>query len=170
MQQRLAASPSLLLSLLFVSLWLAGCSAIKAPARPDYTGIDSVNTATTTQLVGLWRVTNLNPYPGNESQTTTIEYRKDGTVKGLLTLQDDGTDALGQMEFELTGNWMLERDIVSHENITMRSTIDNPMADIVSDIINSRPAISSKANIYELSDVRMVMVGTDGNAMEYVKQ
>lgn len=157
-------------TVVFCALLLTGCSSLKAPQRPDYTGADNVTTAMATQLIGTWIVSDLNPYPGNESQTTTIEYRDDGTVRGTMIPGDKGMEAFGKMEFELTGNWILNGDIVSHENVTMSSTSDNAMADLVSNIINSRPAITSTANIYELSDSRMILVGSDGNAMEYLRQ
>ncbi|MFK7857978.1 MAG: hypothetical protein AB8B64_04130 [Granulosicoccus sp.] len=161
---------SLTIALLLSTLLLAGCSSLKAPVRPDYAGADSVNTANPAQLVGKWSVSDLNPYPNSEPQTTSIEYREDGTVTGIIIPKGEGMAALGNLEFELTGNWTLENDVVSHQNMKMNSTNDNALGGLVSKIVNSRPAISGQANIYELSDNRIVMVGTDGAAMEYVRQ
>ncbi|MFK8079919.1 MAG: hypothetical protein AB8B97_06525 [Granulosicoccus sp.] len=156
--------------LLLCTVLATGCSSLKTPVRPDYPGADSVSTADAAQLVGVWSVSDLNPYPGNEPQTTTIEYRDDGTVTGLVVPKGDGMEALGNLEFELTGNWVLDGDVLSHENMTMKSTNGNAMGGLLSKIVNSRPAVSGQANIYELSDTRIVMVGSDGAAMEYVRQ
>ncbi|MFK7997792.1 MAG: hypothetical protein AB8B87_26940 [Granulosicoccus sp.] len=169
MQQRRRASALLLLATL-----LAGCSTLKAPARIDYTGRDNVSIARTDQLIGTWSVSSLNPYPGVESQSTTIEYRENGTVRGIVIPQETSDEAsqgtIGDIAFELTGNWELEEDVVIHRNITMKSTNDSAIGKLLSDIINSRPAIAGQANIYELSPDRIVMVGSDGNAMEYLRQ
>lgn len=157
-------------ALLICSLLVTGCSSLKAPVRPDYTGANNVITAEASQLIGTWVVTDLNPYPGSETQTTTIEYRDDGTVIGTMNPRGEGMEALGEMEFKLFGNWVLDGDIVTHQNVTINVNSDNAMAGIISQVMNSRPAVANTANIYELSDSRMVMVGSDGNAMEYLRK
>jgi len=165
MQVRLPIS-----ALLLTTILVTACSSLKAPERPVYTGLDNVDNANPSDLVGTWTVRELNPYSGSEPSTTTIEYREDGTVIGIITPEGEGIEALGKMEFELTGNWTLTDDILSHQDMVMNSTNDNAMGSILSNIVNSRPAISGEANIYELSEDRIVMVGNDGAAMEYLRQ
>jgi len=160
------ASVALLLSVTM----LASCTSFKAPVRPDYRGVDNVNTVDPTQLVGTWISTELNPYPGTKANSTPIEYRSDGTVKGTMTLEEEGMQALDDMKFELNGNWFLAMGVVYHQNITVKSLSDSALGTSISDLINRRPAISGQANIYEISDSRMVMVSSDGTAMEYVRQ
>lgn len=171
MQNRKAASFQLTrLSLLLLTAILTGCNSLKSPERPAYSGTDTVNTVDASHLIGTWISTELNPYPDNEAQSTTIEYRSDGTVKGTMILSGEQWQSLGDMEFELNGNWAVANDIVTHQNITMRSTSDDALGKTISNIINSRPAISGQANIYEMSYSTMIMVGSDGTAMKYVRQ
>lgn len=149
---------------------LSSCASIKPPERPDYAGADTVSTANPGQIAGVWRVKSLNPYPQEEPQSTTIEYRDDGTVIGILEPQGDSSDALGNLRFELTGSWTLAEDVISHTDIEINSTSDNAMGAMVSKIMSGSKAIAGKGNIYELSDNRMVVVGDDGAAMEYIRQ
>lgn len=149
---------------------LSACASLTPLERPGYTGADTIDTAQATQLIGSWVVTDLNPLPNSEPQSTTIEYRDDGTVLGTLTPQGESADALGNIQFELTGEWVLNGDTVVHQNITMSSTSDSAMGDLLSRMVNNQKGIAGQANIYELSNDRIVMVGTDGAAMEYIRQ
>ncbi len=159
-----------LLALLSITLAMTACASLKPPERPNYAGPDTVTSAQPAQLVGIWSVTDLNPYPGNGPQDTVIEYRADGSVLGTLTPQGEGADALGNMQFKLAGQWVLSNDVITHQNMTMNSTSDNAFGGIVSKMINKQKGISGQANIHELSPERIVMVGSDGAAMEYVRK
>ena len=149
---------------------LSACASLTPPARPGYSGADTINIAQATQLVGTWAVNDLNPYPNTEPQSTTIEYRDDGTVVGTLIPQGESSDALGNLQFELTGEWTLEGDTVIHQNVTMNSTSDSALGGLIGRVVNNQRGISGQANIYELSTNRIVMVGNDGTAMEYIRQ
>lgn len=74
------------------------------------------------------------------------------------------------MRFELTGNWSLEADQIRHGDIEMSSSSDDTMGSMVSKMINGKKGIAGEGNIYELSANRMVIMGSDGRAMEYVRQ
>ncbi len=158
------------IALVGATIILASCASLTPPTRPDYTGSDDVQSAQTQQLVGKWAVSELNPLPQTEPQTTLIEYRSDGTVTGLITPSGEGLEALGNLQFELSGNWTLEADVVTHQNITMSSTRDDTLGSMISNMVNNQKGIAGQANIYELSADRIVMVGSDGAAMEYVRQ
>ena len=150
---------------------VTSCASLTPPVRPDYNGRDSVDNANPGQLIGKWVVTDLNPYPDAQPQSTIIEYLADGTVVGLIEPQGDSASALGNMKFQMSGNWQLNGDMMSHSNIEMSSSSDNQMGALISKLVNnSSKGIAGEANIYELSANRIVMVGTDGSAMEYVRQ
>lgn len=149
---------------------LSACASLAPPERPGFSGADTVDSAQAAELVGIWAVTDLNPYPDSEPQSTTIEYRDDGTVAGTLVPQGESSEALGNIQFKLTGDWTLDGDTVIHENITMNSTSDSVMGDLIGRVVNNQKGISGQANIYELSTDRIVMVGSDGAAMEYIRQ
>ena len=157
-------------SLVAASLALSACVSLTPPSRPDYTGADSVNSAEASQLLGSWRVSELNPYPDVEPQNTVIEYRADGTVRGEVTPTGESAAVLGDTRFEFLGTWTLDGDTVVHKDVKMNTIGDNRMASMMANMINRQQNISGSANIYELSANRIVMVGDDGNAMEYVRQ
>lgn len=158
--------------LLAATVALASCASLTPPKRPVYTGADSVSTATSSQLVGAWTVNNLNPYPDAEPQRTTIEYKADGSVLGQVIPEGESAKALGNMTFEMTGNWRLDGDVITHENMEMNviTEDDNKMMNILGNLFKKKNGLSGQANIYELSTNRIVMVGSDGGAMEYVRQ
>ena len=155
---------------LAIFVFITSCASLKTPVRPAYTGADTVNTATESQLLGAWVVRSMNPLPNEEPQETTIEYKQDGTVTGTVVPQGESVAVLGDMSFEIAGDWVLEGDQVIHSDIEMSPSTDNPMAAILSNVINNSKGIAGEGNIYELSANRMVIVGTDGSAMEYNRQ
>lgn len=155
---------------LAILIFATGCASLKPPVRPAYTGADTVNTATASQLVGAWAVHSMNPFPNEEPQETTIEYKPDGTVVGTVVPQGESAAVLGNMRFELTGGWVLEGDQVIHSDIKMSASSDNAMGAVLSNMINNTKGIAGEGNIYELSANRMVIVGSDGSAMEYNRQ
>lgn len=157
-----------LLSLTAMSL--AGCASFSTPERPAYSGTDNVNSAQANQLIGTWRVVELNPIANSKQQPTVIEYRADGSVIGTIKLEGEEFAAVGPLEFELTGQWMLDADTVTHADITMKSKSDSEIGSLLSSVINDQKGISGQANIYELSNDRIVMLGSDGAAMEYIRQ
>ena len=158
--------------LLATAIALTSCASLTPPERPAYTGVDSVSTATQSQLVGVWTVNNLNPYPDSEPQRTTIEYKADGSVLGQVIPEGESAKALGNMTFEMTGNWRLDGDVISHENMEMNiiTEDDNKLMNVLGNLFGKKNGLSGQANIYELSANRIVMVGADGGAMEYVRQ
>lgn len=158
------------IGLLATALTLAGCASLAPPKRPAYTGADSVTSASASQLVGTWRVSDLNPYPDAEPQDTTIEYLSDGSVRGTVIPRGESMAMLGETTFEFTGRYQVNGDTVVHQDVEMSADSDNPMVGMIANMINSRQGISGQANIYELSSNRIVMVGEDGGAMEYLRQ
>lgn len=158
--------------LLSAAMALTSCASLTPPVRPAYTGADSVSTASSSQLVGVWTVNNLNPYPDAEPQRTTIEYKADGSVLGQVIPEGESAKALGNMTFEMTGNWRLDGDMMTHENMEMNviTEDDNKMLNVLGNLFSKKNGLSGQANIYELSANRIVMVGSDGGAMEYVRQ
>ncbi len=162
-------SPTILLA---TAIALTSCASLTPPVRPVYTGADSVSTATRSQLTGVWTVNNLNPYPDAEPQRTTIEYTADGSVLGQIIPEGESARALGNMTFEMTGNWRLDGDVITHENMEMNVITegDNKLMNVFANLFSKKNGLSGQANIYELSANRMVIVGSDGGAMEYVRQ
>lgn len=164
-----------LLSLLlaFIS---TGCTSLSTPTRPVYEGDDSVSRAVASQFVGIWRVTDLNPLPNAVPQETIIEYRVNGTVVGQVNTHaannaaNNAANDAQNLTYRLTGNWSLSGDTIVHSSIRMISDSNDKTSQLLSAIINSSSQqLGGQANVYELTENRLVMVGTDGAAMEYVR-
>lgn len=159
---------SLVSVLIFVAACLSSCISVSTPTRPAYDGIDSVSSALASQFVGAWRVTDINPSPNATPQETIIEYKSNGKVVGQV--KTNASQAAQNLTYQLTGNWTLEGDTITHSNIRMTSKSDDRVAQLLSAMINSsNQQLGGQANVYQLSDNRIVMVGTDGAAMEYVR-
>lgn len=151
-----------------ITVFIAACASSAPSTRPAYTGPDTVSEVQRQQIVGRWAAKELNPVNAQPSRTTIIEYSSDGGVKGFIKLAIAANAQT--LEFEVTGGWSVEGDVISHKNITMKSTADNEAGQRLSKLVNSQSDISGVARIYELTNNRMVMVGTDGVAMEYIRQ
>lgn len=160
-----------LFTLIVTAIVVSGCSSLKPPVRPDYTGTDQVTMAKPAQLLGTWTVIDLNPYPESDPQSVTIEYKQDGSVHGLIIPQGESAAALGYMKFNLTGFWQLDGDTINHTKLEMESAGDNnQLGSFISKMVSKHQSVSGQANIFEISESRIVMVGRDGNAMEYTRQ
>ncbi len=151
-------------------LFLSGCSAFQPPTRPSYQGIDNVSVATSEQVVGTWRVTELNPFPQTTPQTTTIEYKANGTVIGFVKPFEGDSELPADFTLTLTGDWTLDGDVVVHNNMIMTGPDDSDFSQLVAETLNDQPKIESRANILEMEPDRMIMIGRDGTAMEYRRQ
>ena len=149
-------------------LLASGCAAFAPPERPRWEGVDQVGEVAAERLVGRWRVTPLNPYPDQEPQDTVIEYRADGRVLGEIEPGGESAAMLGDTRFLMSGRWALESGVVRHSEIEMQAESDNPLARLMSDMINGMQRdLGGEADIQEISDRRIVMLGSDGAAMRY---
>ena len=74
----------------------------------------------------------------------------------------------GDIRFEMTGNWAVADGSVTHSDIKMEALSDNALAKFMSGLINSAQRdLGGTADIRELGDDRIVMLGDDGAAMRY---
>ena len=153
---------------LFAAL-ASGCS-LTPPERPAYDGPDLVGSdVDPSSLVGVWRVTSLNPYPDQGEQETVIEYRADGTVVGEIDPSNDESMAvLGDTQFRMTGEWAVADGSVTHENVEMEALSENTFAQLMANMVNGlKRDLGGTADILELESDRIVMLGDDGGAMRY---
>ena len=166
---KIRSSRTSLAATTLAALFLGACAG-SVPERPAYDAPDRVGDVDPARLVGVWNVTPLNPYPEQPEQSTVIEYRSDGTVVGEIDPGDvDPTAALGgDLRFEMTGNWAVADGSVAHSDVKMEALSDNALARFVSGLINNaRRDLGGSADIRELDDDRIVMLGDDGAAMRY---
>lgn len=154
-----------------VMLMSVGCASIEPLDRTPYQGADLISTARASQVVGIWQVKALNPAANAQAQQTTIEYRSDGTVAATVLMSNEEENDPGTGSFRIEGNWSLQGDILTHTNITMTSLESGTVGTLLSGMINSSTQnLGDQANIQELSDERMVLLGSDGAAMVYTRQ
>ena len=149
----------------------SGCVSLTPPERPAWQGTDQVGDVPPESLVGVWRVRELNPYPDAEPQDVTIEYRDDGTVSGRIVPRGPSANAFGDIAFQMNGQWKVDAGIVSHSDVEMETIGDNAFARMMSGVVNGLERdLGGSADIQELGADRIVMLGTDGGAMEYLRQ
>ena len=156
-------------TLLATVLALVGCASLAPPERPPWEGPDLVDRFEPDRLVGVWRVTPLNPYPEQPAQDTVMEYRPDGTVTADIdTASDEEMAALGDIRFRMNAHWSVADGRVLHEDVTMESIGDNQFARLMTSMINGmKRDLGGEADLRELEADHMVMLGSDGSATRY---
>lgn len=164
----LQSSRQILVSLA-ICVSLTSCASLSPPKRPDYTGPDQVTTFDASQIIGQWRVTELNPLPDTTPSDTTIEYRADGTAFGVVIPRDQQFTSLGSMKFEMTADWSVEGEQLVHTNYDIAEVSGSEFGALMTQVMKraSGSAKPSTANLMELSRDRMIMLGSDGAAMQY---
>lgn len=169
---RLIKQTSLAILSLALLSTLSACISLTPPERPAYTGQDNVSEVDQSQLIGSWVTRELNPYPDSgTTQETTIEYLADGSMQGSFVVRGEGAEMLKDMTFEVSGNWQLNGDLVSHTNVEVNSSDGNTLGALLNTLMKSTSReMSGTGNVYELSADRIVMVGEDGTALEYTRQ
>jgi len=162
---------------LFAALWpiafslqFSACVSTHTPRQTAYEGVDQISDFNGEQIVGLWRVTALNPLANSGSRITLIEYKPDGTVVG--NIEPSGESAkLGFGKLRLNGEWSVGNGVVVHREVKMTSESDSELGELIANIVNSSSRnLGGKADVFELSANRIVMVGSDGAAMQYDRQ
>ena len=148
----------------------SGCATFAPePERPAYGGTDQVGDVAADSLVGTWRVTALNPFPDQPPQETIIEYRADGSVTGQVDMDERSMAMMGEnARLEITGLWSIEGGVVNHSDMDVEIVDGNALARMAGGIVSGAMGdIASRADVYELTAERIVMVGEDGAAMRY---
>lgn len=159
--------------LIIVGMILSSCVTSKAPARTNYVGHDIISNANINCLIGSWLAQEINPIDNQLQQDTLIEYQSDGTVTGTVGLAVGSETIQNPNAFhvQITGSWSLQNDLITHSDIKMESLNDDPTSLLLSELINNAGhELGGTANIYELTADKMVTVGTDGKAIQYVRQ
>ena len=154
------------------ALAVGGCASLTPPERPAWEGSDQVGEVDPASLIGTWEVTPLNPLPDQPEQQTVIEYRDDGTVLARVDPGEESRALLGEdARFEMTADWSLTDGIVRHENVEMEVVSDSALARLMSAMVNGvKRDLGGTADIQELDADRIVMLGEDGAAMEYLRR
>ncbi|MCB1756373.1 MAG: hypothetical protein KDJ38_12675 [Gammaproteobacteria bacterium] len=150
--------------LILVVLLLAACASLSPPKRAAYTGQDQVGAVDANMLIGSWNGEILNPIEGEQDTVYKIEYRADGTVTSYSRTKDS-SGVMGPMEFEITGTWKVDGELVTQTAEEIREVSGNKLAAMVASMMGSmKEKMTGTANIYEASADRIVLVADEGQA------
>ncbi len=150
-------------------IFISGCASMSQPKRTAYAGTDNVGTATPEMLIGNWSVKLLNPIEGENTLDVKTSYNSDGSVI-MTALTQQSANPMGTIALELTGAWSIEGDSVAVQLKSMKETSGNKMASMIVGMMgNMKEKMGGKANIYEASADRVVLVSDDGQAQELTR-
>ncbi len=142
-----------------------GCATMTPPEREPWAGTDDVGMIDESMITGRWALTVLNPLVGQETQTTRLIYSADGTLRGTLTTRNVG-GMVENLSFALAGQWQTDGEWLTHSNVSLASRDGSPAGVAMSQMF-SRQAAAGKADVFEASANRLLMVGDDGQAIRY---
>ena len=150
-------------------IFISGCASMSQPKRTAYTGADNVGTATPEMLIGNWNVKLLNSIEGETTSDVKAHYKSDGTVVMNVTPQSPASP-MGTIALEMVGAWSIEGDNVAVQLTSMKETSGNKMASMIVGMMgNMKEKMGGKANIYEASTNRVVLVSDEGQAQELTR-
>jgi len=150
-------------------IFISGCASMSQPKRATYTGADNVGTVTPEMIIGSWNVKSLNPTEGEETTSIKSKYTPDGTVV-MNVIPQAAASPMGTIELEMVGAWSIEGDNILMQLKSMKETSGNKMANMIVGMMGSmKEKMGGKANIYEASADRIVMVADDGSAQEWTR-
>jgi len=150
-------------------LLINGCASMSQPKRTAYTGSDNVGSVTPEMLIGNWNVKLLNPTEGETVTGVKSHYKSDGTVVMNVTPQSPASP-MGTVALEMMGTWSIEGDNVAVQLTSMKETSGNKMASMIVGMMgNMKEKMGGKANIYEASSNRVVLVSDEGHAQELTR-
>ena len=150
-------------------IFISGCATMSQPKRTVYTGADNVGTVTPEMLIGNWNVKLLNPIEGETVSGVKANYGADGTVVMNVTPQSSASP-MGTIALEMVGAWSIEGDNVAVQLKSMKETSGNKMASMIVGMMgNMKEKMGGKANIYEASSDRVVLVSDEGQAQELTR-
>lgn|GEM_PF-1576213 len=158
---------SRLAAALAACLALAACSSL-IPKPPEYTGADSVDSIPAEAFVGSWKMIALNPVDDGEIPERQLTYAADGSYTGTVVPTADMASVMGSDPILLSGNWRVESGYLVHDNAELELPGDGMVARMAAAMMKSRPPIVARANVYERSAKRIVVVTDEGyaNALE----
>ncbi len=163
--QTLSRVFALTLAIIFTS----GCASMSQPKRTVYNGPDNIGSATPEMLIGHWSVKLLNPIEGESVADVKANYKSDGTVVMNVLPQQAG-NPMGTIALEMAGVWSIEGDNVAVQLTSMKETSGNKMASMIIGMMgNMKEKMGGKANIYEASSNRVVLVSDEGQAQELTR-
>ncbi len=155
-------------TLIALAVVLTGCATTSAPSVPPYSGTDQITEASSDAFLGEWDLTILNPRKGQETNPTTVTYNANGLFTGLISPTGQSASILGNDKLGMTGSWSVAGGLLRHESVEVSSSGDNAVASFMASLMNNvSQDIGGTANIYELSNSHIVLVGEDGVATRY---
>ena len=151
-----------------LTLGLAGCAAMgPPPPPPPYTGADNVGAVQKSMLVGNWVGRSLNPREGSKSPVYNVTYSQDGSTVYEVNDAQSGMN----LQLQMVGTWQVEGDLIRVQLESIKETSGNALGGMMATFMSGmKDRMNGTANVYEASANRVVLVGTDGGAVELTRQ
>jgi len=146
-----------------VCLSLTACSSL-IPKPPEYTGADSVDAVPAEAFVGRWRMVALNPVDDSEVPERELTYEADGTFTGMIQPTADMIAAMGDEPILLDGTWSVSEGYLVHDTSEVKLPGDGLLSRMTAMMTGSRSLVASRANVYERTRDRIVLVTDEGYA------
>lgn len=131
------------------------------PKRTPYSGADQVGEVDSAMLVGKWNISILNPVSGEDSSTITQSFNQDGTWESIVVPPAEQTAQFGDLQYRGHGQWQVNGESVVSKLDGMEETTGNKFGGMMQAIVSALIPKTSTANVYELSESRIIFVHDD---------
>lgn len=149
-------------TIVVVSTLIALTACGSPPKREPYPGIDQVVEINPAQLVGNWKISILNPIPGEEKSTVTTEYKSDGTWTSIVIPPEEQSADLGPMKFAGVGSWQINGDSMFAKTDSVKETTGHKLGGLMTSVISlGLSRMTGTVNVYEISEDRAVFVNEE---------
>ncbi len=129
--------------------------------RPVYEGIDTVGAVDPSRLHGTWLVKFINKPPVQPDFDLELTLNPDKSFQANAKF--DLGAALGKVEYEMKGSWLVDGDFFEMTEISTVETTGNPLFKPDSEDAEEPPGLPDVMNVYELTDTYMVMYDKPDN-------
>jgi len=144
-------------ALLLVTIFLvAACGA--TPKRTPYSGADQIGEVDPALLVGKWSISVLNPIGEENNSTITQSFNQDGTWESIVIPPAEQTEQFGPLQYKGHGVWQVNGESIVSNLDGLEETTGNKLGGMMKAIASALIPKSSSANVYEISDSRIVLV------------
>jgi len=135
---------------------LSACGT--TPKRAPYSGADQIGEVDPTLLIGNWNISVLNPIGEENNNSITQSFNQDGTWESIVIPPAEQTEQLGPLQYKGHGGWQVNGESIVSNLDGLEETTGNKLGGVMQAIVAALIPKSSSANVYEMSDSRIVLV------------
>lgn len=146
---------------------LGGCTSFAPKPPPPYAGADTIEAVDATAFIGDWRLIALNPREDDEVPERTLTYASDGTFTGEIQPTADMAEMTGGQPMTMSGSWRVDGGALVHATQELKMPGEDLASRLASSFLKNRPSLAARAEVYEISPTRIVIVSDDGYATAF---